>query len=115
MSFLTGIKAGKAYRLQKNGSVVQAACLLENNTILLNTSKNGLFELNLLTHTLVGEGEAGFTLPVPDAYVTQIFQDSRKNIWLGSYDKGLFVDYYYKEKFGGSDSYLNRMIENPWL
>ena len=99
-------------RLLKNGSVVQAACLLENNTILLNTSKNGFFELNLLTHTLVGEGEAGFTLPVPDAYVTQIFQDSRKNIWLGSYDKGLFVDYYYKEKFGGSDSYLNRMIEN---
>ena len=99
-------------RLLKNGSVVQAACLLENNTILLNTSKNGLFELNLLAHTLVGEGDAGFTLPVPDAYVTQIFQDSRKNIWLGSYDKGLFVDYYYKEKFGGSDNYLNRMIEN---
>ena len=99
-------------RLLKNGSVVQAACLLENNTILLNTSKNGLFELNLLTHTLIGEGDAGFTLPVPDAYVTQIFQDSRKNIWMGSYDKGLFVDYYYKEKFGGSDSYLNRMIEN---
>ena len=99
-------------RLQKNGSVVQAACLLENNTILLNTSKNGLFELNLLTQTLVGEGDAGFTIPVPDAYVTQIFQDSRKNIWLGTYDKGIFADYYYKEKFGGSDSYLNRVIEN---
>ena len=99
-------------RLLKNGSVVQAACLLENNTILLNTSKNGLFELNLLTQTLTGEGDAGFTIPVPDAYVTQIFQDSRKNIWLGTYDKGIFADYYYKEKFGGSDSYLNRVIEN---
>ena len=99
-------------RLLKNGSAVQAACLLENNTILLNTSKNGLFELNLLAHTLIGEGDAGFTLPVPDAYVTQIFQDSRKNIWLGTYDKGIFADYYYKEKFGGSDNYLNRMIEN---
>ena len=99
-------------RLLKNGSVVQAACLLENNTILLSTSKNGLFELNLLTHKLLGEGDAGFTLPVPDAYVTQIFQDSRKNIWLGTYDKGLFADYYYKEKFGGSDNYLNRVIEN---
>ena len=99
-------------RLLAHGSAVQAACLLENNTILLNTSKNGLFELNLLTHHLTGEGDAGFTLPVPDAYVTQIFQDSRKNIWLGTYDKGLFADYYYKEKFGGSDNYLNRMIEN---
>ena len=99
-------------RLLANGSAVQAACLLENNTILLNTSKNGLFELNLLAHTLYGEGDTGFTIPVPDAYVTQIFQDSRKNIWLGTYDKGLFADYYYKEKFGGSDNYLNRVIEN---
>ena len=99
-------------RLLAHGSVLQAACLLENNTILLSTSKNGLFEMNLLTKTLRGEGDAGFTVPVPDAYVTQIFQDSRKNVWLGTYDKGLFADYYYKEKFGGNDSYLNRVIEN---
>ena len=99
-------------RLLAHGSMVQAACLLENNTILLSTSKNGLFEMNLLAHTLIGEGDAGFTVHVPDAYVTQIFQDSRKNVWLGTYDKGLFADYYYKEKFGGNDSYLNRVIEN---
>ena len=99
-------------RLTANGSVIQAARLLDNNTILLSTSSNGLFEMNLLTHTLLGEGDAGFSMPVPEAYVTQIFQDSRKNIWMGTYDKGLFVDYYYKEKFGGSDSYLNRVIEN---
>ena len=99
-------------RLLAHGSVVQAACLLDNNTILLSTSKNGLFELNLLAHTLYGEGDAGFTIPVSDAFVTKIFQDSRKNIWLGTYDKGLIADYYYKEKFGGSDSYLNRIIEN---
>jgi signal transduction histidine kinase/DNA-binding response OmpR family regulator/streptogramin lyase len=49
---------------------------------------------------------------VPDALVTQVFQDSRKNIWLGTYDKGLFADYYYKEKFGGGDNYLNRVIDN---
>ena len=100
------------HRLLDHGSVVQAACLLENNTILLSTSKNGLFEMNLLTKTLRGEGDVGFTVPVPDAYVTKIFQDSKKNVWLGTYDKGLFVDYYYKEKFGGNDSYLNRVIQN---
>ena len=99
-------------RLTANGSVIQAARLLDNNTILLSTSSNGLFEMNLLTHTLLGEGDAGFSIPVPEAYVTQIFQDSRKNIWMGTYDKGLFVNYYYKEKFGGSDSYLNRIIDN---
>ena len=99
-------------RITAHGSVLQAACLLDNNNILLSTSHNGLFELNLFTHTLRGEGDAGFSAPVPEAYVTKIFQDSRKNIWMGTYDKGLFVDYYYKEKFGGSDSYLNRVIEN---
>ena len=99
-------------RITAHGSVLQAACLLDNNNILLSTSHNGLFELNLFTHTLRGEGDAGFSAPVPEAYVTKIFQDSRKNIWMGTYDKGLFVDYYYKEKFGGTDSYLNRVIEN---
>jgi signal transduction histidine kinase/ligand-binding sensor domain-containing protein/DNA-binding response OmpR family regulator len=99
-------------RLMAHNSIIQAARLLEDNTILLSTSKNGMFELNLLAQTLHGEGDAGFTLPVPDALVTLVFQDSRKNVWLGTYDKGLFADYYYKEKFGGSDSYLNRVIDN---
>ena len=99
-------------RLMAHNSIIQAARLLEDNTILLSTSKNGMFELNLLAQTLHGEGDAGFTLPVPDAMVTLVFQDSRKNVWLGTYDKGLFADYYYKEKFGGSDSYLNRVIDN---
>ena len=99
-------------RLMAHNSIIQAARLLEDNNILLSTSKNGMFELNLLAQTLHGEGDAGFTLPVPDALVTLVFQDSRKNVWLGTYDKGLFADYYYKEKFGGSDSYLNRVIDN---
>jgi signal transduction histidine kinase/ligand-binding sensor domain-containing protein/DNA-binding response OmpR family regulator len=99
-------------RLMAHNSIIQAARLLEDNTILLSTSKNGMFELNLLAQTLHGEGDAGFTLPVPEALVTLVFQDSRKNVWLGTYDKGLFADYYYKEKFGGSDNYLNRVIDN---
>ena len=99
-------------RLTAHNGIIQAARLLDDNTILLSTSKNGMFGLNLLAQTLHGEGEAGFTLPVPDALVTLVFQDSRKNVWLGTYDKGLFADYYYKEKFGGSDSYLNRVIDN---
>ena len=99
-------------RLTAHNSIVQAARLLEDNTILLSTSHNGMFELNLLGQTLHGEGDAGFTKPVPEAMVTQVFQDSRKNVWLGTYDKGLFADYYYKEKFGGSDNYLNRVIGN---
>ena len=105
------LSAEMLQRITAHGSVIQAACLLDNNNILLSTSHNGLFELNLFTHTLRGEGDAGFSSPVPEAYVTKIFQDSRKNIWMGTYDKGLFVDYYYKEKFGGSDSYLNHVIE----
>lgn len=99
-------------RMMAHNSIIQAARLLQDNTILLSTSHNGIFELNLLAHTLHGQGDTGFTIPVPDALVTQVFQDSRKNIWFGTYDKGLFADYYYKEKFGGSDNYLNRAIDN---
>ena len=99
-------------RLLAHNSIIQAARLLEDNTILLSTSHNGMFELNLLQQTLHAQGDAGFTRPMPDAMVTLVFQDSRKNVWLGTYDKGLFVDYFYKEKFGGSDNYLNRVIDN---
>ncbi len=92
-------------RLTTHNSIIQAARLLTNNTILLSTSKNGVFELNLLTKELKA-------LPVKSGLVTQIFQDSRQNVWMGTYDKGLFADYYYKEKFGGSDNYLNRAIDH---
>ena len=92
-------------RLTAHNSIIQAARLLTNNTILLSTSKNGIFELNLLAKELKA-------LPAKSGLVTQIFQDSRQNIWMGTYDKGLFADYYYKEKFGGSDNYLNRAIDH---
>ena len=92
-------------RLTAHNSIIQAARLLTNNTILLSTSKNGVFELNLLAKELK-------TLPAKSGLVTQIFQDSRQNVWMGTYDKGLFADYYYKEKFGGSDNYLNRAIDH---
>ena len=90
-------------RLTAHNSIIQAARLLVNNTILLSTSKNGVFELNLLANELN-------YLPTESGLVTQIFQDSRQNVWMGTYDKGLFADYYYKEKFGGSDNNLNRAI-----
>ena len=98
-------------RLMAHNSIIQAARLLDDNAILLSTSHNGIFELDLFAQTLYGQGDAGFTRPVPDAMVTQVFQDSRRNVWFGTYDKGLFADYYYKEKFGGSDNYLNRVID----
>ena len=92
-------------RLTAHNSIIQAARLLTNNTILLSTSKNGVFELNLLAKELKA-------LPAKSGLVTQIFQDSRQNVWMGTYDKGLMADYYYKEKFGGSDNYLNRAIDH---
>ena len=109
---LVPLSAEMEARMMAHNSIIQTARLLEDNTILLSTSHNGMFELNLLAQTLHGEGDAAFSRPVPDALVTQVFQDSRKNIWLGTYDKGLFADYYYKEKFGGGDNYLNRVIDN---
>ncbi len=94
--------------LTAHNAIVQAVRLLDDNTILVSTSKNGLFELNLLAHEYKRlKAPAG-----TGSIVTQIFQDSRRNIWFGTYDKGIYADYYYKEKFGGSNSYLNQFIDH---
>ena len=92
-------------RITSGGSIVQAAYLLDDNSIILSTSKNGILEFNLLTQTIT-EGQWNSWVPT----VNEIYQDSRRNIWFGTYDKGLRTDYYYKEKFGSSDSYLSRTI-----
>ena len=92
-------------RITAGGSIVQAAYLLDDNSIILSTSKNGILQFNLLTQTIT-EGQWNSWVPT----VNEIYQDSRRNIWFGTYDKGLRTDYYYKEKFGSSDSYLSRTI-----
>ena len=99
------IPAEMVSRITARGSIVQAAHLLDDNSIILSTSKNGIFQLNLLAQTIT-EGQWNSWVP----HVTEILQDSRHNIWFGTYDKGLRTDYYYKEKFGSSDSYLSRTI-----
>ena len=99
------IPAEMVSRITAQGSIVQAAHLLDDNSIILSTSKNGIFQLNLLAQTIT-EGQWNSWVP----HVTEILQDSRRNIWFGTYDKGLRTDYYYKEKFGSSDSYLSRTI-----
>ena len=70
-------------RMTAHGSAVQAACLLENNTILLNTSKNGLFELNLLAHTLYGEGDVDEEPLYNPAGVPSTGDESNIPVWAG--------------------------------
>ena len=99
------IPAEMVSRITARGSIIQAAYLLDDNSIIISTSKNDIFQLNLLAQTIT-DGQWNRWVP----HVTEILQDSRHNIWFGTYDKGLRTDYYYKEKFGSSDSYLSRTI-----
>ncbi len=98
-------------RLLENGNTILSMCLLENNLILISTEKNGVFLYDFISDRLVAQGEDEFTYNIPDSYITCIYEDSRRNIWCGTYDQGLVADYYYKEIFN-SDYNVNRLTGN---
>ena len=98
-------------RITANGNAVLDACPLRNGSILMSMSKGQVFMLDLIAGTLKEQSDKDFAYNVPNAYITCLFEDSRRNIWFGTYDKGIMADYYYKETFN-SDHNLNRLTGN---
>lgn len=82
-----------------------------DNTLLLNTDKHGLFCYNMVDGSLKHQSETGFPFIVPDVKINVMFADSRRNLWIGSYDQGFHVIYDYKERFN-NDSWLKSNLEN---
>lgn len=78
-------------------------------SVLFNTEKNGMFIYNSVDGSLKHQSEKGFPFEVPDVKITCIFQDSKNNLWLGSYDQGYSVVYDYEERFN-NDSWLKSSI-----
>lgn len=101
-------------KIIRTNNIVQACQLVNGNQILLYTNHNGMFLFSMKDKSLKGQDDTGFPYTVPDAMITQIFQDSKNNIWLGTYGKGCTVEYAYKEKFN-NDNYLNRVLDNPFI
>ena len=108
---MVALDSDKAERLTANGNSVVDVCLLRNNAMLISTAKSGLFILDLFSNTLTGQKDENFAYNIPEAYITCLFEDSHRNIWCGTYDKGMMADYYYREIFN-SDYNLNRLTAN---
>ena len=79
--------------------------------ILFNTEKHGLFYYNTAADVLYHQSEQGFPFDVPEAKITCMYQDSRNNLWIGTYDQGYHVVYAYEENFN-DDSWLKSSLAN---
>ena len=93
------------------GSRVSLIYPYEDNSLLVNTDKNGLFLYDAYSRTLIHQSESGFPFEVPDFSINTIYIDSKDNIWFGSYDQGIAVHYSYKKRFN-ADNYLCSAFEN---
>jgi signal transduction histidine kinase/ligand-binding sensor domain-containing protein/DNA-binding response OmpR family regulator len=82
-----------------------------NNSLLLNTDKQGMFLYNYIEGSVTHQNENGFPFEVPQFKVSTMFTDSQKNLWIGSVDQGYTVRYNYKERFN-TNNYLSSCLKN---
>jgi ligand-binding sensor domain-containing protein len=90
-------------------SSVSYMCQYGEASIIFNTDKNGLFLYNKAEGTFRHQSENGFPFAVPDVKINCMFEDSRNNLWIGSYDQGYYVIYDYQGRFN-NDSWLKSNI-----
>lgn len=76
------------------------------NSLLLNTDKQGMFLYNYIKDKVIHQSENGFPFEVPRFKISRIFTDSQKNLWFGSVDQGYTVRYNYRERFN-TNNYLS--------
>ena len=79
--------------------------------ILINTEKHGLFCYDVKADVLYQQDEQGFPFDVPDVKINCMFQDSRDNLWIGTYDQGYHVVYAYEERFN-RNNWLKSSLAN---
>ena len=81
------------------------------DAFLFNTEKHGLFYYSVADDAIYHQKDQGFPFDMPDDKVTCLFQDSRGNLWIGTYDHGYHVVYAYEENFN-NDSWLKSSLAN---
>lgn len=80
-----------------------------DSSIIFSTEKDGLFIFNASDGTFKHQSETGFPFSVPDVKISCMFEDSRHNLWIGTYDQGYHVVYDYESRFN-NDSWLKSNI-----
>lgn len=83
----------------------------DNNSLLFNTTKNGLFIYNSADSTVIHQDESNFPFEAPRFRISRMFTDSQKNLWIGSIDQGYTVSYSYQKRFN-NNNYLRQCVEN---
>lgn len=82
-----------------------------NNSLLLNTSRHGMFCYNYANNTIAHQGDEDFPFEVPEFQISCMFTDSQNTLWIGSTDQGYTVCYHYKERFN-NDNYIRSYFNN---
>ncbi len=80
-----------------------------SDTSLLLSTPTGLFLYDYSKGTVIHESENGFPFEPPGFRISSLFTDSKKNLWIGSYDQGYIVRYHSQERFN-TNSYLTRSL-----
>lgn len=107
------VPAPSSYREHKilSTAVITLIHPYDDASLLINTHKDGLFLLNTYTDEVIHQSENNFPFNVPDTEITTMYTDSNKNLWIGSYDQGFFVNYSYQQRFNTND-YLRSQTKN---
>ena len=72
-----------------------------NNGLLLNTAKHGLWLLDS-HHQLIHQSDKSFPFDLGGMQVSQLFTDSKGNLWLGSDEDGVKTIYRYQDMFNSN-------------
>ena len=79
---------------------------LRNGNILLGTDGDGVYLTNYITNAVI-------KLPIPNTAITALFEDNKGQIWIGTYQYGLYCFYHNKLKhFTTTNSNLSS--DNIW-
>jgi len=80
---------------------------LDANRMLMNVIGKGFFLYQKNLEQVLFQADDAFPFTVPDAEVRTLFQDSRRNLWIGTTDKGYAVSYNVKGLFGENKALVN--------
>ncbi len=80
---------------------------LDEDQILLNVIGKGFFLYQKNLDKVIGQDHPDFPYTIPDAEVRTLFQDSRRNLWFGTTDRGFHVSYSIKGLFSARRPLVN--------
>lgn len=100
----------------ENNPIISSAAITniykyEDGYWLFNTTNHGLIAANTNNERIWEEGDPGYPFELPGFRIESFFTDSNKNLWVGSYDKGIAIINRFQRLFN-SNIALHSFIHN---